>query len=88
MSRAETGTIRWPISVIKPNKKTEGVPAFGLSFSVDLGLFVQLHERFGLRSVRKQRQEADQDKQTYQNRNENHQKQGHNNLLSRVKNGY
>ena len=69
-------------------RKTEDRNVLGLSSLVNFRLIVQMHERIGIRSSGKHRQEAEQYKQTHQGRNNNDQNKGHDNLLSRVKNGY
>ena len=47
-----------------------------------------LDERVKIRVLKNNRKEAEQYKQTHQGRNDDNQNQGHDNLLSRVENGY
>jgi hypothetical protein len=72
-----------------PNEKDRGLQARGLlSLVLCPASLVQAHQRVYFRLVRNQRQEAEQGKQTNQKNHENHHKNGHDNLLSRVENGY
>ncbi len=72
----------------KPKQKDRGLFRPRSLVLGQFNLFMQTHECVAVRSVRKHRQEAEQYEQTNQGRNENHEKQGHDNLLSRVENSF